>query len=178
VDPQQQLLVQNKQIAAMAMLVALGVILHRVEALLPLPSPGVKRGLANIMTLIALIFLGFKEACVVTVLRILLSSILGGTFLSPTFFLSFAGGIAAILIMRPAYQTRGGPFSLLGVSVLSACAHTLTIFGCVYLFLIPQDAFLNLLPIFFTLALVSGIFNGIAANHITRRLLAEGISLK
>jgi heptaprenyl diphosphate synthase len=177
-DPQHQPLMPNRQIAAMAVLVALGVILHRVEALLPLPSPWVKLGLANIMTLIALIFLGFKEACVVTVLRILLSSILGGTFLSPTFFLSFVGGMAAILIMRPAYQAGNGPFSLLGVSVLSACAHTLAIFSCVYLFLIPQGAFLNLLPLFFTLALVSGIFNGVAANHMTRRLFAEGISLK
>ena len=40
----------------MAMMVALGVILHRLEALLPLPSPWIKLGLAKLMTLVALIF--------------------------------------------------------------------------------------------------------------------------
>ena len=53
---------------AMAIMVALGVILHRLEALLPLPSPWIKLGLANLMTLVALVFLGFKEAVIVTFL--------------------------------------------------------------------------------------------------------------
>ena len=72
--------------AVIALLVGLGVVLHRLEALLPLPTPWVKLGLANIMTLIALVFLGFRAAVEVTLLRVLLGSVLGGTFLSPTFF--------------------------------------------------------------------------------------------
>ena len=47
---------QNNKMMAMAIMVALGVILHRLEALLPLPSPWIKLGLAKIMTLVALIF--------------------------------------------------------------------------------------------------------------------------
>ena len=90
---------QSNKMMTMAIMVALGVILHRLEALLPLPSPWIKLGLANLMTLVALVFLGFKEAVIVTFLRVVLGSILGGTFLGPTFFLSLAGGIAAILIM-------------------------------------------------------------------------------
>ncbi|MEE2986228.1 MAG: Gx transporter family protein, partial [Nitrospinota bacterium] len=64
--------IQEKKLATMALLVALGVVLHRLEALLPLPSPWIKLGLANIMTLIALVFLGVREAFMVTVLRIVL----------------------------------------------------------------------------------------------------------
>ena len=93
----------EKRLATMALLVAMGIILHRVEALLPLPSPWIKLGLANIMTLLALVLLGFREALIVTLLRIFLGSIVGGTFLSPTFFLSLAGGLAAVLAMSLAY---------------------------------------------------------------------------
>ena len=77
----------------------LGVILHRVEALLPLPTPWIKLGLANIMTMIALVFLGASAALTVTLLRIFLGSLLGGTFLGPTFFLSLTGGLAAWAVM-------------------------------------------------------------------------------
>ena len=44
----------DRKIVIMALMVALGVILHRLEALLPLPTPWVKLGLANLMTLMAL----------------------------------------------------------------------------------------------------------------------------
>jgi heptaprenyl diphosphate synthase len=61
-------------------------------------------GLANLMTLVALVFLRFKEAVIVTFLRVVIGPILGGTFLGPTFFLSLAGGIATKLIMGVLYQ--------------------------------------------------------------------------
>jgi heptaprenyl diphosphate synthase len=69
-----------------AIRVALGVISHRLEALLPLPSPGIKLGLANLMTLVALVFLRFIEAVIVTFLRVVIGSILRGTFFRPDFF--------------------------------------------------------------------------------------------
>ncbi len=102
---------------AMAIMVALGVILHRLEALLPLPSPWIKLGLANLMTLVALVFLGFKKAVIVTFLRVVLGSILDGTFLGPTFFLSLVGGIAAILIMGMLYKAGKNHMSLIGISI-------------------------------------------------------------
>ena len=67
----------------MAIMVVLGVILHRLEALLPLPSPWIKLGLANLMTLVSLVFLGFKEAVIVTFLRVVIGSILKGDFFRP-----------------------------------------------------------------------------------------------
>ncbi len=75
----------DKRLVSMALLVVLGVVVqHRVEALLPLPAPWIKLGLANVMTLLALVFLGFREALIVTGMRIFLGSIIGGTFLGPT----------------------------------------------------------------------------------------------
>ncbi|SVB17686.1 uncharacterized protein METZ01_LOCUS170540, partial [marine metagenome] len=78
----------NRRIAILSLIVALGVVLHRLEVLIPLPSPWIKLGLANVMSLVTLIFFGLRDAVTVTLLRIMLGSIIGGTFLSPTFFLS------------------------------------------------------------------------------------------
>jgi heptaprenyl diphosphate synthase len=168
----------NKRLVSMALLVGLGVVLHRLEILLPLPSPWVKLGLANVMSLIALIYLGFKDAVIVTILRIFLGSILGGTFMSPTFFLSLAGGLTGVGIMGLAYRNGSGPFSMVGVSVAAAFAHTTAIFLCVYFFFISQVTFLAILPIFLFLSLGAGILTGTMAEKLKLQLNQEGIIFK
>ena len=140
----------HRRMAVIALLVGLGVVLHRLEALLPLPTPWVKLGLANIMTLIALVFLGFRAALEVTLLRVLLGSVLGGTFLSPTFFLSLAGGLASVTVMGILYRGGRKIFSLVGISVAAAYAHTSAIFVCVFFLFIHQKTFFHLLPVFLT----------------------------
>lgn len=168
----------DKRLVSMALLVALGVILHRVEALLPLPAPWIKLGLANVMTLLALVFLGYKDALIVTGVRVFLGSIIGGTFLGPTFFLSFTGGLAAVLAMALVYGKGSGPFSLIGVSVVGAAIHILAITFAVYFVFIPQNAFLHLLPIFLSLALVSGILTGIGANILSHQLTEANVTFR
>ena len=88
----------NHRITTLSLIVALGVVLHRLEILIPLPSPWIKLGLANVMTLVTLIFFGLRDAVTVTLLRIMLGSIVGGTFLSSTFFLSLSGGVTSVLV--------------------------------------------------------------------------------
>ena len=144
----------------MAIMVPLGVISHRLEALLPIPSPWIKLGLANLMTLVALIFLGFKEAVIVTFLRVVIGSILGETFLGPTFFLILVGGIAAILIMGVLYKTAKNQMSLISISIFGAYTHTLATSLCVYYFLIRESSFFTLLPFF--------VFTGSPDRNINR----------
>ena len=76
----------NHRITTLSLIVALGMVLHRLEILIPLPSPWIKLGLANVMTLVTLIFFGLRDAVTVTLLRIILGPIIGGTFLSPAFY--------------------------------------------------------------------------------------------
>ena len=78
----------KKCVMTMSIMVALGAILHRLEALLPLPSPSIKLSLANLMTLVSLVILVFKEVVIVTFLRVVIGSILKVTFLGPNFILS------------------------------------------------------------------------------------------
>jgi len=171
-----ELIHPNRRITTLALIVALGVVLHRCEALIPLPSPWIKLGLANVMTLVTLVFLGFRDALTVTLLRVILSSILWGTFLSPTFFLSLSGGVAATLTMAIVYYYRKNPFSLIGVSICAAYAHTLAAVLCVYFFWVQHEFFFKLLPIFFTFALITGVLNGIVGNFITKKLTEEKIA--
>ena len=171
-----ELIHPNRRVTTLALIVALGVVLHRLEALIPLPSPWIKLGLANVMTLVTMVFLGFRDALTVTLLRVILGSILWGTFLSPTFFLSLAGGVAATFTMATVYYHCKNPFSLIGISICAAYAHTLAAVICIYLFWIQNESFLKLLPVFLTFALITGILNGIIGNYIMKKLTEEQIA--
>jgi len=160
----------NHRITILSLIVALGVVLHRLEILIPLPSPWIKLGLANVMTLVTLIFFGLRDAVTVTLLRIMLGATIGGTFLSPTFFLSLSGGVMSVFVMSWVYFYGKSPFSLVGVSVCAAYTHTLTTFICVYFFWVQQEFIFKLLPIFFMLTLFAGILTGITGNFIAKKL--------
>ena len=168
----------SRRIIILSLIVALAVVLHRLDALIPLPSPWIKLGLANVMTLVTLIFFGFRDALTVTLLRVVLGSIIGGTFLSPTFFLSLSGGIATVFTIYWVYHHGKSPFSLVGVSVFAAYAHTLSTVTCIYFFWIQQEFFFNLLPIFLTFTLIAGVFTGIIGNFITKKLIEKQVVLK
>ena len=65
---------KGKRVALYGLLIALAFIFSYIEMLIPLPLPtGVKLGAANIVVLIALYFLGAKEAFAISMVRILLS---------------------------------------------------------------------------------------------------------
>ena len=162
----------NDRIIILSLIVALGVVLHRLEILIPLPSPWIKLGLANVMTLVTLIFFGLRDAVTVTLLRIMLGSIIGGTFLSPTFLLSLSGGVTSVFVMHWIYQRGKSPFSLVGVSVCAAYTHTLTTVACIYFFWVQQEFIFKILPVFFIFTLIAGILTGIIANFIAIKLIA------
>jgi heptaprenyl diphosphate synthase len=88
--------VEDRRIAALA---AVAIALQVLEAGIPSPIPGVKPGLANIVTLVALLMLGWRAALALTLVRVCAASLLLGTFLSPAFWLSLMGGIAALLVL-------------------------------------------------------------------------------
>ena len=173
-----ELIQPNRRITTLALIVALGIALHRLETLIPLPFPWIKLGLANVMTLVTLVFLGFRDALTVTLLRIILGSILGGTFLSPTFLLSLSGGVAAVFTMSWVYYPGKSPFSLIGVSICAAYSHTLATVICVYFFWVQQEFFFKLLPVFFTFSLITGTLTGVVSNYISKKLVDGQVALK
>jgi len=75
---------------------AAAIALTVVEAAIPTPLPGVKPGLANIVTLVVLARYGWADAVWVTLLRVVAGSLMLGQFLAPGFFLSLAGSVASL----------------------------------------------------------------------------------
>lgn len=153
-----------------AYLAALAIGLSLVEAVVPSPLPGVKPGLANIVTLIVLDRYGWRVAAWVSILRVVAGSILLGTFLSPSFVLSLTGAIAALLALgltRPLPRSLFGPVSH---SIAAAFAHIAGQLAVVWLWFIPHAGLAYLVPIFAAAALVFGTVNGMVVAAILGRM--------
>jgi heptaprenyl diphosphate synthase len=84
---------QDRRIAWLA---TAAVALSLVDAAIPSPLPGVKPGLANIVTLVVLTRYGWATAVWVSALRVLAGSLLLGYFLAPGFFLSLSGTVCSL----------------------------------------------------------------------------------
>jgi len=115
----------SKRIAISAVLVALALAISYVERFIPLqmliPLPGVKLGLANVVTLIALYLLGNQSAFTILILRCLFGAVFGGGITGLLF--SLTGGILSMTVMC---FCKNIPFlSVYGVSILGAAAHNI-----------------------------------------------------
>jgi len=153
-----------------AWLAALAITIHIAESALPSPLPGVKPGLANVVTIVALVHYGWATAAWVALLRVFVGSILIGSFLSPTFLLSIAGALAAVAVLRIASALPGRPFGPLGYSVIAAIAHMAAQFWTAYYLFIPHAALLHLFPVLMTAAVIFGTVSGVVALYAVRQL--------
>ncbi|MEO1766267.1 Gx transporter family protein [Thiobacter aerophilum] len=158
---------EDRRIAWLASL-ALGLTL--AENALPSPLPGVKPGLANIVTLVVLDRFGWRVAAWVSALRVVAGSILLGTFLSPGFVLSFVGALAALLALAATRPLPAKWFGPVTHSVVAAFAHLSGQLAVVYLWLIPHAGLVSLVPVLAGAALVFGTVNGLAATRLLQQL--------
>ena len=154
-----------------AQLAALAIGLTLMEAAIPSPLPGVKPGLANIVTLVVLVRYGWATAVWVSGLRVLAGSLLLGYFLAPGFFLSLTGTTLSLLRLGLARHLPVRWFGPVSLSILAAFAHIGGQLLLARIWLIPHDGVFLLTPIFALAALVFGTINGL----IAAKLLAEPV---
>ncbi|MFY9175134.1 MAG: Gx transporter family protein [Peptococcia bacterium] len=158
-----------------ALLISLALVLSLVEKLFPLgglvPLPGIKLGLANIVTMIALFYFGWQAAMLITVSRCLLSSMFYGGLI--TLALSLAGGILAISVMAILKRGHGKWFSLIGIGIGGAAAHNL---GQIIMasLLMNSGAVFYYLAVLFVAALITGTLTGMITHVLLQRLLRLG----
>lgn len=158
-------------------LVATAAVLQLSESMLPHPVPGLRLGLANIVSLIILFQYGFRPALTVTLLRTVVSSFILGSFLSPGFFLSFIAGFAGLSVS--ALLHRGSqhlPFlrlSPIGVSVIGAFVHNMTQLLLAYLLFFHHPGIFYLVPWLTFGSVALGVISGTLAVGVLNRL-AEG----
>ena len=94
---------KTKDMTLIAMLSAVALIIFVVEAQIPLPVPipGVKLGLSNVVILFALYTLGRKPALCVLIVRVILGNLVAGSVMAMLY--SFAGGLLCFLLMSLLY---------------------------------------------------------------------------
>lgn len=156
---------EDHHIAKMAA-VALG--LTVLENAIPTPLPGVKPGLANIVTLIVLARYGWRAAAWVSLLRVVAGSLLFGNFLAPGFFLSLSGAVCSLAVLALSMYLPQRFFGAVTHSILAAFAHIAGQMIVVYLWLIPHTGIAYLIPVFAVAALVFGTANGLIAAVFMR----------
>lgn len=158
--------ISTKQLALCAVLSALALALSYLESFFPLallvPLPGVKLGLANIVTLYALCTLGFSSAMCVLLARCALGALFVGN--ASALLFSLLGGVAALLMM--ALLRRAGRLSIFGISIAGAAAHNCGQV-CAAMLTLGSDAPLYYLP----LLLLVSLFTGALSGSVTALLL-------
>jgi heptaprenyl diphosphate synthase len=165
---------KDHKIYQIALLVALACILQISESMIPHPIPGLRLGLANMVTLTTLVLLGFRHALEVALIRTILSSLIIGTFMSPGFILSFSAAIASTLIMGLFYWLSGlnalFRFSIIGISIVGAFCHNMVQLFLAYFLLVKHSGIFVFFPWLSIGALATGWVVGIVAGGVCRQL--------
>lgn len=155
-----------KKTAFYGMFLALALVAGYIEQLIPinLGIPGVKLGLANIITMLLLYIVGVP-APPISVLRILLSGFLFGSGFAMVY--SAAGAAMSMLVMALLKKTK--KFSSVGVSVAGGIFHNVGQI-IVAMIILETKALAYYLPILILSGLVAGILIGILSGILTKRL--------
>lgn len=157
-----------KRMTRAALLTAVALILYLVEAQLPplAPIPGIKPGLANIVTTAAMFTLGPADAGAILLTRILLGSLFGGGVSALLY--SLAGGALSYLALLGLRRVLTKE-QLWAASVAAAMAHNLGQMGAAVLITGTPGLFLYL-PVLMVSGIIAGLFTGFAATLVIRRL--------
>ncbi len=159
---------KTKRLTVMAMLTAVALIIFVVEAQIPplVPIPGVKLGLANIITIYAMFRLGPREALCILVARVLLGNLLAGSVMS--LFFSLAGGLLcflSMLLLRRIVTEK----QLWVCSVVGAVFHNIGQIA-VAIALYQTTVVVIYLPILMLSGILTGLFTGLCAQLLVNRL--------
>lgn len=159
-----------RKIIFISLLVAQGVIIGLIENMIPYPfafAPGAKLGLANLITIIAIFTMPKRDSFLLVGLRLILTTLLGGTI--STFLYSFSGAILSYFGMLLIKQLGPKRVSIIGISATGGFMHNVG--QLVTASWIAQSwAVMLYLPILSFLGILSGIAIGIAANFLLQRV--------
>ena len=157
---------KTKKLTLLALLAAIALTIFMIEAQIPspVPIPGVKLGLANIVTVFTVFVLGPKEGAAVLAVRIFLGAVFAGNF--STILYSAAGGVCAIgvtIALRKILTKKLWVAGCLGAVAHSigqmamAVALTGTVSLAVYL------------PVMIVISILTGLFTGLCAQFLVNR---------
>ena len=161
---------KTKKIAVLALAIALAMILSFVESQIPafVAIPGVKIGLANIAVVFVLYKLGWKEAVLISLVRVVMVSMLFGTLVS--LFYSVAGAVLSLTGMVLLKKT--GLFSTVAVSVTGGVLHNVgqILMACL---LLETNVIVYYLPFLILSGVIAGVVIGVVSAIMFNRVQVE-----
>lgn len=158
---------KTRKLTTMALLSAIALTIFIIEAQIPapVPVPGIKLGLANIVTVYAVYALGAKEGAAILFVRIFLGAVFSGNF--GTIIYSAAGGALAILTtIGLKFVLRENQLWVTGC--LSAIAHSIGQM-IVAVWATGTPSLLIYLPVLIVCSMITGIFTGLCAQLLVKR---------
>lgn len=155
------------RVAIYGMMIALAFLFSYIESLIPisLGVPGVKLGLANLVTIVCMNLLGIVPAIVVSLVRIVLNAFTFGNMSMMLY--SMAGAALSLLVM--AIEKKTGLFGMVGISLSGGVFHNIGQLMLASVVLQSKAIFLYL-PVLLISGSIAGIVIGVIASLLAERL--------
>lgn len=150
-----------KKLSQLALFTVLSLAIYAIESAIPplVPIPGIKPGLANIITLILLHSFSAKDTLMVLFVRILLSALLFGQAVSLLY--SLAGGLLAFLVMLSVHRLLKGRYPVI-TGIFGGIFHNIGQITAAFL-LTRVPGVWAYLPFLILGGILSGLFTGLCA---------------
>lgn len=164
----------TKKIAISGILISMALVLSFIEGLFPLNFgiPGIKLGLANVVTLAAMFILGPVYALAVQAGRIVLASLMFGNMAGLIYSLS--GGLLSLLVMLILYKIKRPLFGIIAISICGAVFHNIGQITAAAV--VVQDLRIAFyLPVLMLSGIAAGIFVGFAGKYLVSGLLRTNL---
>ena len=166
---------QVRKITNLALFTAMALVISLLEHYIPLPIPipGAKLGLSNIILLVGLYFYGLKAGLTIGILKSFLLILITGMVSS--FFFSAMGAILACISMSLSIKFLDKSLSFIGVSEIGAFFHN---FGQVLVATVVMGniKMYYYFPLLVFVGTFTGFFVGLSSNYIIRHMEKIGIS--
>lgn len=157
----------TRKIAYMGMFIAVAMVFSYVESLIPvnIAVPGVKLGLANLVTIVVMFKMDVRSAWMISLIRVVLSALLFGNLSIMVY--SLVGAVLSLLVMTLCMKLK--IFGLLGTSILGAVSHNA---GQIIMaaILMKSGNIMLYIPVLCISGTIAGICIGLAGAVLVRNL--------
>src|SRR6056297_531080 len=156
---------KTRKLTLVAVLLATAIALHVIERSIPLPTniPGLKLGLANIVTIVTMFLLKKSHVFSFVIIRVMITTLFFSGLTA--FWFSLTGAIFSLLIMMIIAYKFPEKFSITSMSIIGALAHNLGQLTIAAIIINTWSLFYYF-PIIMLSAIVAGLFIGISSSRL------------
>lgn len=157
----------TKRITYTGMFVAIAMVFSYLESMIPvnIAVPGIKLGLANMVTIVVMYRLRISDAWIVSLVRVVLSSLLFGNMTVMVY--GMAGAVLSLLVMT--LCRKKDLFGLLGTSILGGVSHNAGQIAMAAL-LMKSGNIMLYMPVLCISGTIAGVCIGLAGAVLVRKL--------